>query len=926
MARVNAGATAPHSITPAIVAEWLDLFVGPDDVAELRALQVSQRYGRPATVAGFFDGQHLADMATAALELTEQCRGVYLTMNPLRREILARCANRTKKAEQGDLASDQHVACRRWLLLDIDPVRVAGIGATDAEKAAAREVADAVRRDLDGRGWPAPILADSGNGWHLFYRLDLPADDGEVVKRCLAALATRHDTAAAKVDKSVCNAARIVKVPGTAARKGDPTDDRPHRRGGILEIPEVLLPVSAELLKALADDATAGPSSSPPNGKPAAPATSAPDRNGKAGKHRLDVPRWLSDRGIAFRERDTTDARGRTVYALDSCPFNSDHRDAAVLQCDSGKLAFHCFHDSCAGRSWQAAKETIGKPDPDHYDPPLRSKNSDDEDKAGGSHAVLLVTLALGAAELFHDGETAYVTIANTATTFPMASRAFRQLLARWFFLAKRRVPSGEALRAALDTLAGKALFEGPSLPVRVRLAELHGAIYLDLGREDWSAVRITANGWDVVTRYPVRFKHPRGMLPLPLPQRGQGLARLRELLNLDDTGWRLVLGWLLAAFRPSGPYPVLILTGEQGAAKSTTGKVLRSLIDPNAAPLRSEPRDARDVVIAAGNSWVCALDNLSYLPPWLSDCLCRLATGGGFATRALFTDADEVIFDSQRPIILTSIEDVAERGDLLDRAVIVRLAAIPEEKRRTEAEYWAAAAAARPAILAALLDAVAAGIRNLPSVRLDRLPRMADFALWVSACEPALDWPAGAFMAAYAGNVADANDLALDASPLWPALRHLMEHRRTWQGSAAELLKELERVVGLDGDAPKRPKGWPGAPHALTGRLRRLAPNMRRAGIDMAFHRSGKHRTIQLATSLADGASQTSQASPDTQNRGESARPSDAPPPVGDASPLPSDASAGLQDNGKQAKVTPSDACDASPATFAADDDSELL
>src|SRR5262249_49366020 len=150
-------------------------------------------------------------------------------------EILARCANRVKVAEQGDLASDHHVDRRRWLLIDVDPVRLAGIGATDAEKATAREVTEAIRRHLDGLGWPAPIPAHSGNGWHLFYALDLPADDGELVKRCLAALAKRFDTDAAKVDTAVHNAARIVKVPGTLARKGDPTPDRPHRRGGIVE-------------------------------------------------------------------------------------------------------------------------------------------------------------------------------------------------------------------------------------------------------------------------------------------------------------------------------------------------------------------------------------------------------------------------------------------------------------------------------------------------------------------------------------------------------------------------------------------------------------------------------------------------------------------------------------------------------------------
>ena len=411
--------------------------------------------------------------------------------------------------------------------------------------------------------------------------------------------------------------------------------------------------------------------------------------------------------------------------------------------------------------------------------------------------------------------------------------------MAHWFYAARGRVPSTEASRAALDALVGKARFEGPDLPVHVRLAQGDGAIYLDLGREDCAAVRVTASGWDLVTDYPIKFRHPRGMLPVPLPDRGGNLTALRKLVNVEsDTDWRLLLAWLLAAFRPTGPYPVLILTGEQGAAKSTTARLLRSLIDPNAAPLRSEPRDGRDLVIAVRNSWILAFDNLSSMPNWLSDCLCRLATGGGFGMRELFTDDEEVIFDSQRPIILTSIEDVADRGDLLDLAVIVRLPAIPEERRLTESAFWAAVDAARPQIMGALFDAVAEGLRNLPHVHLDRLPRMADFATWVTACEPALDWPAGSFLNAYRGNVADANELALDSSPIWPPLRQLVDERGTWEGTASELLDELVKLAGekaAGAEAGRRNRTF--CPVACTG----SAPNLRRAGFPIEFRRPAR-------------------------------------------------------------------------------------
>jgi hypothetical protein len=916
------------------VAEWLALFIHPDDVAELLALEVPQQYGRPATMVGYFDGQHLEDMARQALALTRRgASGVYFTFNPLQPAILARSVNRVKRAGQVEAASNQHIACRRWLLIDVDPERMSGVSATDAEKAAAREIAQAIYRDLGSRGWPSPIVADSGNGWHLLYPIALPTDDGRLVERCLGALAQRHDTDAAKVDRSVHNPARLARVPGTYNCKGDSTPDRPHRRARIVQIPSELQPVPADLLHALATETT------PPA------SASAPQRNGKAVRNpRLDVPRWLTARSVAFRQKDATDAKGRTVYVLECCPFDPSHTapDAAIFQHADGKLGFRCFHDSCASRGWQDAKQKIGSPDPGHYDPPLNSRRPRAAETTEGgaeekpSQAAELVELALGAVDLFHDGDTPYATLAQEPRTWRLMDRAFAQQLRHWYYEETEKAPAAEALRSAIDTLAGRALFDGPALSVCVRVAGLDGAIYLDLGREDWSAVRITPDGWDVVTTYPVRFRHPRGMLPLPAPEGGGNLPALRQLLNLDDTCWRLVLAWLLAAFRPTGPYPVLILTGEQGAAKSTTARLLRSLIDPNAAPLRSEPRDGRDVVIAAGNSWVCALDNLSYLPPWLSDCLCRLATGGGFATRELYTNSEEVIFDSQRPVILTSIEDVAERGDLLDRAVIVRLPPIPEERRRPESEFWATADAARPAILGALLDVVAAGLRKLPNIRLTRLPRMADFARWATACEPAQGLPAGAFMAAYAGNVAEANELALDGSPIWPVLRQLVERSSgAWEGTAADLLKELERLAGLDGDKAerskaKRPKRWPGAAHVLSGRLRRLAPNARRAGIAINFDRgggtqNGKMIHLQKVGAEASGASEASEPLEITKEPLPSRPHSDASAPGLDASRTPVPQTENRATDGVCGDSDASDASDAQSATFEPND-SELM
>ena len=253
------------------------------------------------------------------------------------------------------------------------------------------------------------------------------------------------------------------------------------------------------------------------------------------------------------------------------------------------------------------------------------------------------------------------------------------------------------------------------------------GRIFLDLADEFWRCVEIGANGWRIAEDPPVRFRRSAGMQPLPLPLRGGSIESLAPFLNLaSENDFVLVVAWLLGALRAGGPYSALAVAGEQGSAKTVLSKLLRALIDPSVAPVRALPRDERELFIAASNGHVLAFDNLSGLPPWLSDTLCRLTSGGAFSTRRLFTDQDEILFATARPVILNGIEDIITRPDLADRAILLTLAPIAQRQRRPENALWREFELARPHILGALLDAAAHGLRMLPQVRLQRLPRMA--------------------------------------------------------------------------------------------------------------------------------------------------------------------------------------------------------
>jgi hypothetical protein len=254
--------------------------------------------------------------------------------------------------------------------------------------------------------------------------------------------------------------------------------------------------------------------------------------------------------------------------------------------------------------------------------------------------------------------------------------------------------------------------------------------------------------------------------------------------------------------------------------------------------------------MITANHSYLLAFDNLSDLPASLSDALCRLASGGSFALRQLYTDDEEVLFQAARPILLNGIEDVIRRGDLADRAIFLTLAAIGENQRRPEQELWREFEIAQPRILGALLDAAAHGLRELPRIRFGKLPRMADFALWAMACETEF-WPAGTFLRAYDANRRAAIESVIDTDPVAACVREIMADCDSWTGSASDLLRAYADRAG--DDVSRRSAGWPRNPRALAGKLRRMQTFLRTVGIEIAFSREGRAgtRTIHMSAAL---------------------------------------------------------------------------
>ena len=461
------------------------------------------------------------------------------------------------------------------------------------------------------------------------------------------------------------------------------------------------------------------------------------------------------------------------------------------------------------------------------------------------SQADGLIKIANGW-EFFHTPDHrgfACVPVNGHTETIAVRSRKFRAFLVRTYHKGNGKAVSSAAMEEAIAFFEGEALC-GEQQTVHTRLAAHGVAIYLDLCNEQWQAVEIAAKGWRVVSNPRVKFRRARGMLALPTPKSGGRISDLRRFVNIaKDDDFILLVAWAVAAFRPDLPCPVLVLHGEQGSAKSTAAKVLKKLIDPSEPLLRSLPRNSRDLYIAASNSWVVSLDNVSGLPVWLSDDLCRLATGGGFATRELYSDDEEKIFSALRPVILNGIEEIATRSDLLDRCILLELPMIPKEQRRNEADFLREFEEKRPLILGALLDAVACGLKNLPTTRLKTCPRMADFATWIVACEPKLGWSVGAFLQAYERNRSEANSVSLDASIIGEIILKIANNGG-FVGTARELLEKLDELAE---ERMTQQTGWPKNGRAVSGHLKRIAPNLRARGVTVNWFREGRARRIEI-------------------------------------------------------------------------------
>ncbi|MBT2663852.1 hypothetical protein [Bacillus sp. ISL-45] len=428
---------------------------------------------------------------------------------------------------------------------------------------------------------------------------------------------------------------------------------------------------------------------------------------------------------------------------------------------------------------------------------------------------------------------------------FAVNSDKFKKLIRMHYYQLFNKPIGKTPLSEAIETIVAIQEFNFRDFQETfIRVGKHKSTIYLDLGTPDREIVEVDNQSWRVIQNTTLKFVRPNTYRSLPIPVKGGSIKYLDKFININDQDRILVYSFLLSCLSPTGPYPILIVQGPQGSGKSFFSRLMKSIIDPTFAPIRSLPRNEEDLMISAQKSRLLAFDNLSGISNNMSDSLCKLSTGGGFSTRKFYENTEEVVLSTLRPIILNGIDYIARRPDLADRAIIINLSPFNSNERLSEDEILKEFEDLKPKILGGLLDALSIALGNLHNVKLDSTPRMADFAKLATAAETGFGFKRGTFMNEYIRNRKEAAEEAAEHDLLVSTIIDCLDRERKISGTATFILERLRKYISVDAQTSKQ---WIKSPNQLKDQLTRIQPILTANNISYVYIRNNLGRIHSL-------------------------------------------------------------------------------
>lgn len=464
------------------------------------------------------------------------------------------------------------------------------------------------------------------------------------------------------------------------------------------------------------------------------------------------------------------------------------------------------------------------------------------ENKELTQSQVLITIAKLGVEEFFKSdhGIAATISVNNQKRTYLVEDELFKKWLVYQFYLTFNDSPTNKELTEALSTIKSFLEFERLHFKkIYYRIGEFEGKVYFDLANDDYEVVEISQDGFRVVNNPPVKFLRSESILALPHPSEIGDISILKSNFNLNDQYFKLWIAFLFGSLNPKGPYPLLVITGNAGTGKSFFSEITKNLLDPAISPVISAPKTEEDLLVTAQNNWLLAFDNLSGLPYSLSDAFCKLSTGIGLSRRKLFTNKGQSVLSAARPVILNGIDSITDRQDLADRSIVLNLSVMHTSKRKTEQDLLQLIDENLPQILGYFFNATVLALKNFNSTNIPNLPRMADFAKWVSSAETALGFEKGEFLKLYTQNINEAGKDLFETDVIAYGLVQALSKQKHLSGTAIEILTHLKTILPLEYTESVK---WP-APNKLGRHIARIQPTLMMQGIQYDFKRTAKAR-----------------------------------------------------------------------------------
>ena len=427
-----------------------------------------------------------------------------------------------------------------------------------------------------------------------------------------------------------------------------------------------------------------------------------------------------------------------------------------------------------------------------------------------------------------------------------------RGVLANAYIAQTGTEPSMKALNVVVETVLERC---GASIPTQVpyrlcrAMVERETVLCLDLGSHEWGAVIVSpSRGVQYTPLSPIPFRRPEGTKPLPIPTpdpHGRGVMDLlQEYAPLPTEEQQVLrLGFMLCCLWPVGPYPILSLTGPPESGKGYHARLIRETVDPVYAPFQGIPANERDLLLDCYQERVPVLDNISRLPGWGANALCRISTGASLKKKRMYADKARISVKVCNPLMVTSIGRVLTHADLVSRSIILELPRVPDKGRWDETDRLEEYEGVLPYVLHGLLVIIQSTLKRYPTAMEEEQSRLTPLFRLMGVAERELGWGPGTFLRAYTKNRSLGHDSILDEIPYIIAIRDIVKEAEMgakagtpapyWEGTSGELMRMLKDRVApsLRGD------DWPTSEKDLTNQLRDIAPSLEDLGFRFTYN-----------------------------------------------------------------------------------------